>query len=46
MRDDIPPELREPHDVGHRPVQPRWWRVATAVIALVLIGMLVVAYTL
>ncbi len=45
MRDDLPPELRG-DDVGHRRVQPLWWRVASAVIALVLIGMLVVAYTL
>lgn len=42
---DLPPELR---DVGpsHRRVQPLWWRVTAPVIALVLIGMLIVAYTL
>lgn len=44
MSHDLPPELRDPLP-GHRRVQPRWWRVTTAVIALVLIGMLVVAYT-
>ncbi|WP_413452288.1 hypothetical protein AA0Y32_11555 [Georgenia phoenicis] len=42
---ELPPELRG-DDGGHRPVQPRWWRVASAVIALVLIAMVVVAYTL
>lgn len=47
MSNDLPPELRGHDDgVGHRRVQPMWWRVTTAVIALVLIGMLVVAYTL
>jgi len=45
MSHDLPPELRD-DGVGHRRVQPRWWRVVSAVIALVLIGMLVVAYTL
>src|SRR5690606_29195575 len=45
MRDDLPPELRD-DGIGHRRVQPLWWRVTSAVIALLLIGMLVVAYTL
>ncbi|WP_324649735.1 hypothetical protein [Georgenia sp. H159] len=46
MSDDVPPELRGPDDgVGHRRVQPLWWRVTSVVIALLLIGMLVVAYT-
>ncbi len=45
MNDDLPPELRE-DSIGHRRVQPLWWRVTSAVIALVLIGMLIVAYTL
>jgi len=41
---DLPPELR---DVGdrRRPVHPLWWRVTTAVIAVVLIAMVVIAYT-
>ncbi|WP_285883518.1 hypothetical protein [Georgenia satyanarayanai] len=41
---DLPPELRDDGD-RHRPVQPLWWRVATAVIAVVLIAMVVIAYT-
>jgi len=40
---DLPPELRD-DGVGHRRVQPPWWRGTAAVIALVLIGMLVVVY--
>ena len=42
---ELPPELRDV-EPSHRRVQPTWWRVTAAVIALVLIGMLVVAYTL
>ncbi|WP_286010672.1 hypothetical protein [Oceanitalea stevensii] len=41
---DLPPELRDDGD-RHRPVQPLWWRVTTAVIAVVLIAMVVIAYT-
>lgn len=46
MNDYLPPELRGGHDgPGHRPVQPLWWRVVAGVIAVLLIGGLVVAYS-
>lgn len=44
MSDNLPPELRDDGE-GHRRVQPLWWRVTTAVIAVVLIAMVVLAYT-
>lgn len=46
---DLPPELRDElpwQPERHRPVRPRWWRAASAVISLLLIGLLIVVYTL
>ncbi len=45
MLSDRPPELRET-DHGHRPVQSPLWRAVTWVLAVVLIGMLIVAYVM
>ena len=42
---DLPPELRGAQP-SHRPVQSRLWRVVSVVLAVVLIGMLIVAYVL
>lgn len=45
---DLPPELNDLpwQSERHRPVRPRWWRVVSAAIALLLIGLMVVVYTL
>ncbi|WP_168202728.1 hypothetical protein [Georgenia wutianyii] len=43
MNEDLPPELRD-GGVGRRRVQPLWWRVTTSAVAIVLIGLLVVAH--
>lgn len=45
---DLPPELRDVpwQPERHRSVRPAWWRAVSGGIALVLIGLLVVAYTL
>lgn len=45
MNEDLPPELRD-GGVGHRRVQPLWWRVTTSAVAILLIGLLVVAYVM
>ena len=45
---DLPPELRDLpwQPERHRPVRPTWWRVVSGGIALLLIGLLIVVYTL